>query len=77
MLVPIALVREGEVVRIAGLTGGMGVRRKMIDLGLAPGVIVNVVRNSFYGGPLILEYGGTKLAIGRGLAGKILAEVEA
>ncbi len=41
-------------------------------MGLSPGSEVIVVRNSL--GPMIIEVRGVRLALGRGLASKILVE---
>ncbi|WP_456472267.1 FeoA family protein [Methanocaldococcus sp.] len=57
-------------VRIIKIYGGEGIRRRLYDLGLIEGVTVEVVKNDF--GPIIVKVRGNKVAIGRGIAKKIL-----
>lgn len=47
-------------------------RRRLCELGLNKGTPVKVIKNDF--GPIILNIYGHKLALGRGLAEKILVE---
>lgn len=47
-------------------------RRRLCELGLNRGTPVKVIKNDF--GPMILNLYGHKLALGRGLAKKILVE---
>lgn len=48
--------------------------RRLADLGFIPGSVVRVLR-SFGSGPLLVEVKGSRVALGRGLAMKILVEV--
>ena len=60
-----------------GLTSSMVVERRVIRrlcaLGLTPGTIVKVIREQD-GGPILIQVRDSKLALGRGLAHKILVE---
>lgn len=47
-------------------------RRRLCELGLNKGTPIKVIKNDF--GPIILNIYGHKLALGRGLAKKILVE---
>lgn len=47
-------------------------RKRLCELGLNKGTPVKVIKNDF--GPIILNLYGHKLALGRGLAKKILVE---
>jgi Fe2+ transport system protein FeoA len=62
--------------KIVGLVGGRGARCRLLDLGLTIGVIIKVILIHSYG-PVLIEVRGTRLAIGHGLAKKIMiAEIE-
>lgn len=63
-------------VRIVTIDGGRGVRQWLSQLGLGVGDIVFVKRNAPFGGPILVEHEGTEVAVGRGIAEKILVEDE-
>jgi len=50
--------------------------RRLNDLGLTPGTKVTVVKSAPFNGPLEVSVRGSLLAIGRGMAGRILVDVE-
>jgi len=60
-------------VRVVEVRGGRGAFRRLFELGIIPGQTLKVVFND--AGPVVVERGGTRFAIGRGLAAKILVEV--
>jgi len=75
-LMPLPMVSPGEVVQVADIRGGWGLTRKLADMGLLPGTNIRVVNNQMPG-PVVIEVKGTRLALGYGMAQKILVtEVE-
>ncbi len=62
---------EGKV-RIKGIVGGRGFVRRLADMGLIPGKVVEVVSK---GPPIVVRVMDSEIAIGRGIAKKILVEV--
>lgn len=70
----IALVdlKPDDVGRIKEISGGQNVRKRLFELGLNRGTQVKMVKNDI--GPVILTISGTKLALGRGLANKIIVQ---
>ena len=50
--------------------------RRLSDLGLTPGTKVTVVKSAPFNGPLEVRVRGSRLAIGRGMASRILVDVE-
>ena len=56
----------------------MGARcaKRLSDLGLTPGTKVTVVKSAPFSGPLEVCVRGSRLAIGRGMASRILVDVE-
>jgi len=70
---PLSALRDGEKARIALFLGGRGMERRMRDLGLQPGHEVEVLRGTAAGrGPVLVAIGSMRVAIGRGMADKIL-----
>lgn len=67
---PLALAAPGERVRVERLVGGNQVRRQLEEQGLNQGVEVEVI--SANGGPMVVAVKGSRLALGRGVAQKVL-----
>ena len=57
-----------------GYEGSSGVELKLRKLGLLPGDTAKVIRHAPLGGPLLIECKGRQIALGRGVAVKILVE---
>ncbi len=72
---PLCSLKEGQKARILCIRGGIGACRRAMELGLTKGTIVKVLRISRYGCPIGLLVRGSEIAIGRGIAEKIYAEV--
>jgi len=70
-LMPLALASPGEVVKVADIKAGRGLGRRLADMGLTPGTEV-VVIDSHRSGPVVVQVRGAKLALGHGMAQKIL-----
>lgn len=69
----LAEMAAGEEATIIAFHGGRMVNRRLVSLGFTPGVRVEMTQN--YGhGPLIVTVRGTRVALGRGEAAKILVE---
>lgn len=69
----IALVnlKAGEKAEVIRLYGGHGFVRRLQEMGLVPGQIIEIVRNTPVG-PVEVSVLGTHLAVGRGIASKII-----
>lgn len=55
---------------VLSLGEGSGFRSKMYQLGIHESSILRIVRNTGFG-PLVVESGGTRLIMGRAMAGRI------
>jgi len=73
-MIPLAMVAEGEEVRLVGVRGGRGMRKRLADLGLNVGMTVRVVRRN-PDGPMILGVKESRLALGRGMTHRVIVEV--
>lgn len=65
-------LKPNEYGKIKGVLSGCKANKRLYELGLYRNAIVKVVKNDF--GPIILNLSGNKLALGRGLASKVLVE---
>ncbi len=70
-LMPLAMVSPGEIVRVAGIRAGWGLQRRLADMGLTPGVQIRVM-NSQRPGPVMIDLRGSRVALGHGVAQKIM-----
>jgi Fe2+ transport system protein FeoA len=70
---PLSMASPGEEVRLVGVRGGWGIRRRLADMGLTPGETVRVVQAGS-SGPLLVAVRDFRLALGRGMAHKIMVE---
>lgn len=66
--------RNLHALRISLISGGWGVRRNLNQLGLHVGDEVSIIHKAPFGGPLVVENRGHRVAIGRRLAEKIGVE---
>ena len=70
----LAMAQEGERVRVVRLDRGERAGRRLADYGLTPGVEAVMVKRSV-GGPILVAVGDARLAIGRGMASRVLVEL--
>ena len=72
-MMPLTRASPGEDVRLIEIRGGMRMRQRLADLGLNLGMTVRVMGING-GGPLIVAVKDSRLALGRGMAHRILVE---
>jgi len=73
-LLPLLLAKTGERVVIREMTGGAIAKARLGAMGLRPGDEVEIIKNDGQG-RLILARGATRLALGKGIASKILVSL--
>ena len=71
---PLTMVEPGQRVKLVGITAGRRLRHRLTELGLTPGVELKVMQDKGGGGPLLLAVHDTRLALGRGMAHKIIVQ---
>jgi len=64
-------LKPGDRARVERIEGGGALRRRMMDMGIVPGVELEVIRCAPLGGPLQLRLKGYYLAMRRGECAKI------
>jgi ferrous iron transport protein A len=73
-MMPLAMVSPGEEARLISIRGGRRMRKRLADLGLNLGMTVRVIQRDRHR-PLILAVKDARLALGRGMAHKIMVEL--
>ena len=79
---PLCALKDGEsgiVVSVGeGRGRGRGMRwgfgKRLLDMGLTPGTRVTIVKSAPFHGPVEILVRGSRLALGRGVAERILVE---
>lgn len=70
---PLGLASEGQWVRVHHLSGGEPTLKKLTAMGIAVGSRIRVIQREAATG-LVIQCGETRLALGMGLAHKIIVE---
>jgi ferrous iron transport protein A len=65
---------ENKKARVIDIQGGWGIRGRLEQMGIHPGDLITVLRYGALGGPILIEVHGFQLALGRGIASRILVE---
>ena len=71
---PLTMAAPGQRLKLVEIAAKNGLRHRLTELGLTPGVEFRVLQSQ--GGPLLLAIHDSRLAVGRGMAQKILVRVE-
>lgn len=67
-------LKVGEKARISRVEGGRGFKRRIASLGIRVGKDVQKISVQPLRGPVVIEVGGTRVALGQGMARKIFVE---
>ena len=68
-------METGQIGKVVQIQGGRGMVGRLEVLGIRIGRDLKKVSSQFMRGPVVLEVGNTQVAVGFGMAGKILVEV--
>ncbi len=71
-MMPLTSVNPGQEVTLIDIQGGRGLRSKLYSMGLIPGVKLRLLGNR--GGPIMVAVNDTRLALGFGMARKIIVK---
>lgn len=69
-------LKRGDRGRVIQIMGGYGMTRRLSALGIRPGKRITKVSAMFMRGPVTVRVGGTEIAIGFGMASRIIVEIE-
>jgi len=70
---PLHSAGSGQSLRLTRITAGRKLTHRLTELGLTPGVQIEILHD--HGGSLVLAVRDARLALGRSIASKILVEV--
>jgi len=75
MQVTVDRMRTGERGVVVSISGGWGMTRRLEHLGLRPGKALTKVSSQFMAGPVTVMVDGRQVAMGRGIASRILLDM--
>lgn len=70
---PLSMAGAGQLLQLVEIQAGRQLTHRLAELGLTRGVTLQVVQDA--GGPLLISVRGSRVAIGRGMAHKLLVQV--
>jgi Fe2+ transport system protein FeoA len=76
MITTLSKLKGGDSAVVKDIKGGHSVHHRLGRLGLHPSDRIRVIRNGFFGGPVLIKVHGIEVGIGKGMAEKIEVEVE-
>lgn len=74
-VVSLSKMQSGRQAKVVEIQGGETVTARLSALGLRPGKIVTKISSMLWRGPVTIQVGSTRVAIGRGMADKIIVEL--
>lgn len=69
---PLVFMSRGKKCRVDKIDGGDLICKKLMEMGFNTGAILDIVKNDV--GPLIIGIGESRIALGRGMAQKIIIQ---
>ncbi len=72
--IPLSQIEAGQSGRVIQIQGGHGLINRLNALGVRPGQRVTKVSSMFMRGPVTIQIGNAQIAIGFGMAKRIMVE---
>jgi ferrous iron transport protein A len=69
-------LKAGKEAKIIEIAGGQGMLRRVESLGIRDGAKIKKVSSQMMRGPITVQIGNTRVAIGFGMAQKIFVSIE-
>jgi len=76
MIIDLTKMQHGESGVVTEIQGGHGLARKVQSMGLRPGKKITKVSSHFWRGPQTVEVDNIQIAVGFGMAKRIMVEVK-
>jgi ferrous iron transport protein A len=74
-ILPLSELDSGDSGKVVEISGGLGIRRKVEAMGIRPGKSITKVSGMFMRGPVVAKVDRMQVAIGWGMARKIMVQV--
>jgi len=74
MAMTLDTIKKNQKVKVISVSGGWGVRQRLGCLGIHPGDMLTIKKSAIMQGPILIKIHGNQVALGRGIASRILVE---
>lgn len=74
MPIPLNELGANESGTVLSIAGGRGMQQRLESLGVRPGKVLVKVSAVFMGGPVTVSVDGRQVAMGRGIASRVMVE---
>jgi ferrous iron transport protein A len=68
-------LKENQKAKVVEVLGGIGIKQRLLSLGIYPGRELTKISHFALRGPVTVKVGRATLALGYGMAQKILVEI--
>ena len=75
-LVTLRQMQSGQSGKVVQIQGGFGLVNRLSALGIRPGKRITKVSSMLMRGPVTIQVGNTQVALGFGMANKIIVELD-
>ena len=72
----LAKMKTGQTGTVVGVLGGHGLIQRLDALGIRPGKKITKLSSTLFRGPVMLRVNNSRVAVGFGMARKIIVEVD-
>lgn len=69
-------MQPGQKARVIDLRKGRGAARRLMEMGLAPGVEFTLLARHPFRGPVVLQVGTSRVALGHRIAGELEVKLQ-
>lgn len=70
---PLIYANRGDELKVIGISSGQSLSKRLAEMGIYTGSVIKIISNQGRG-PIIIALGDTKIALGRGMAMKIMGD---
>ncbi|MBL7130815.1 MAG: ferrous iron transport protein A [Candidatus Omnitrophica bacterium] len=76
MVIDLTKMKPGDSGTVVSLEGGSGFIMRLQNLGIRPGKTITKLSAHFWRGPITVQVDRTNVALGFGMASRVMVEVE-
>ncbi|UCD05109.1 MAG: ferrous iron transport protein A [candidate division WOR-3 bacterium] len=73
--IPLTNMESGKKGKVIEIQGGRGLIARLSAMGVRPGIKITKISGQIMRGPVIVRVGNTQIAIGFGMASRVIVEV--
>lgn len=74
LAVDLGSLESGKKAVVIAIHGGIGVTGRLDAMGIRPGIVLEKISGQPFGGPVVVQVGNTRIALGFGMARKVQVE---